>query len=360
MRQWAFVVLTACGPAAHPGTTAERPHDRVEIVAPSIPQADFVVAPAELGDRDAWMRIRHRVRVARRGMASFQPTGERVDNDGAANENELSEQPIYPVIGESGDKIRIVVPEDDARLAMWITRGDAATTTLAPVRVGDEHGRADATSGVWLGAGANLVAKPAAGGVRAVSLANPYVDATGFVPAAALGEVWVSGEREAYDPSLAFTSEPAPSATGTELAPGPIRVAPDGAVIATTKEILPVHGATPHGAWMEVDVHAVRVRVHGFVPASAVSTPTALHGLHGSGTGGGYGISDTDEVDVPAGACLYDRAGGDIVGVEDAPKRRYAGRDENGWRRVYVGTEWGLLNAFVKDTGGGKWEICTK
>jgi len=179
--------------------------------------------------------------------------------------------------------------------------------------------------------------------------------------------VWVAGEREAYEPSLAFTSEPAPVDTGIELAATAIRVSPDGAVIATTKEFLPVRVIADRGTWTEIEVHVPRVRVHGFVPASAVSKPAELHKLHGSGHGSGYGMSDTASVEVPTGACLYDKPHGDIVGVEDGNKVRYShGVLDGGFTQVYVGNEWGLMSVYLKDTTGGtdikkaSWEICTK
>ena len=358
-----FVLLAACGPAAHPAP--QHASESVEIAAPTVPRAEFAIAPAELADKDAWTRIRHRTRIARQGPVTFVIGGKRVDDAGGTSRN--TEQPIYPVIGESGDKIRIVAPEDGARVALWIQRSDAATTALAPVRVGDDRGRADKTSGIWLGAGANIDTKPAANGLRAVALHSPYVDGSGYVPEAALGEVWVAGEHEAYDPMLASTSEPAPVSTGSELAVGPIRVAPDGAVIATTKDVLPVRVVATAGAWDEVEVHVVRVRVHGFVPVAAVSKPPDLHSMMGTGYGSAYGISDTSEVDVPAGVCLYDRAGGEVIGVEDAPKKRYShGMSEPGWAHAYIGNAWGLMSVYLRDTTGGKdmkkasWEMCTK
>jgi hypothetical protein len=149
--------------------------------------------------------------------------------------------------------------------------------------------------------------------------------------------------------------------SGTELAVGPIRVAPDAAVIATTLEILPVRVVGTHGAWSEIEVHVPRARVHGFVPAVAVTTPAELHVLGGVGHGGGYGISDTKEVDVPTGACLYDKVGGDVVGVEVAPKRRYSGgMTEPGWWHAYVGNAWGLMSVWLRGDPKTGWEMCTK
>jgi hypothetical protein len=283
--------------------------------------------------------------------------------------NTNQELPIYPVIGESGDHIRVVVIGDAASLALWIPRHDAAATALVPVRLGDEHGTADPVSGVTLGAGVTLAAQPAANGLRQVNLVNTYLDATGYAPAAAIGEVWLAPEREPYDPASTKTSEPAPNATGSEVAAGPIRDAgrDDAAVIATAKLPLPVRVIRKLPGWDEIEIHATRVRVHGFVPAATVTDNPEPRLYDTFGHGGGYGISDTAEIDVPAGVCIYDRPGGEVIGVELAAKQRYAhGNDQPGWWSVVVGNDWGILWVAVHDISqatdpkAASWETCKK
>jgi hypothetical protein len=237
------------------------------------------------------------------------------------------------------------------------------------VRLGDEHGRADPTSGVTIGAGAAIAAQPAASGLRAVKLVDDFLDATGYAPAEAIGEVWVAGEHEVYEPSSAASNEPPPTSTGVEIAIGPIRETPREAapVVATAKQVLPARIVRELSGWDEIEVHAQRVRVHGYVPAASVTKDAGDRGYMGFGGGGGYGVSDVTELDVPAGVCLYDRVSGDVIGVETDAKRRYSeGMVQPGWWLVMVGNDWGILNVVVHDVSAAtdpkaaSWETCTK
>nr|HEX4316868.1 hypothetical protein [Kofleriaceae bacterium] len=363
----AVSTVAACGPAAPAVDHAGGAAGTVAVAAPELPRAEFGVSAAELGDRDVLARIRHRAHVASIGDAKFVLDGPVIDQ--RSEPTRTVELPIYPVIGESGDHVRVVVDGDSARVAVWIPRRDAQSVALAPVRLGDDHGRADAVSGVTLGAGEPVVAQPAANGLRAVKLTDEYVDAAGSVPASAIGEVWVVGEHEPFDPANEDSSEPPPTHTGTEIAAGPIRVAAsDGAaVVATAKQPLPARLVKAAGAWDEVEVHAKRVRVHGFVPASTVTANAPARDYGGYGHGGGFGMSDTIDIQVPAGACLYDRQGGEIIGVELEAKDRYShGMVAPGWWQVVVYNDWGVLSAVVHDVSAAtdpkaaSWETCTK
>ena len=127
MREVGFALLVgaACGSV----TTPASGEVRVPLAAPTISHAAFAVSPAELGDANVWARIRHRVRVARIGHAAFAVSGPRVDERTMANSS--VPLPIYPVIGESGDRVRVVVEDDFARLALWIPRTDCWAFTMA-------------------------------------------------------------------------------------------------------------------------------------------------------------------------------------------------------------------------------------
>lgn len=358
-------LVIGCGPAATGGGPVHS-GETIVVAAPEVPRAEFGVVPAALGDHGVWKKIRHRARVATTGAARL-TAGGAVANE-SRHDTKIDERPIYPVIGESSDAIRVVVDDDKARIALWIPRADASPTALAVVRVADASGRADKVSGVTLGAGAELDAKPAANGLREISLHDEFLDAHGFVPAAAIGEVWVAGEREEYDPSEQSRSEPAPVSTGMTLAPGPIRIgaADRTDVVATVKQKVPVRVIAQRGSWTEVEVHVRRVRVHGFVPAAAVAKEDDFS-THGTGHGHGYGISDTLHVVVSAGACIYDRPQGEVIGVEVQDDDRYShGAVEPGWWAIYVGTDWGLMLVAAKEMSGSKnpkettWESCAK
>ena len=364
----ALLIGAAIGLACGPGATPATGKTRVTVIAPTFAQADFAVSPAELGDTDVWARIRHRARVARVGHASFAVGGPHIDEHETPVSN--VHMPIYPVIGESSEHVRVVVEDDFARMALWIPRADCAPTAIAPVRLGDAHGTADPATGVTLDVGARLIAQPAANGLRQIALVDAYLDATGFAPARAIGEVWLAAEHEVYDPKLATSSEPVPTTTGTEVAAGPIREAPRdaAAVVAVAKQPLPIRVIRTLGPWDEIELRAERVRVRGFVPAPTVTVNAPPRSFGGYGRGGGYSISDSVVFDVADGACLYDREGGDVVGVEVGQKSRYAGgaTSMTGWWNVVVNTDWGLMTVAVHDTSeaanprAASWETCKK
>ena len=351
---WLGVVAAGCGGggAATSGMTSKTTAGGTVLVpAPTVPRASFDVAPGELADAEIYTRIRHRVRLAREGVAYLKIDGARVDDTGSASKVET--RPMYPVLAESTDRVRIVAEEDHARFAVWVMRSDTAETVLAPVQVADATGHAPATSGVWLGAGASLDADARAGasGFREVTLRSQWLRASGYVPQAALGNVWVAGEREGYEPTTADDDSKAPVPTGTTVAATPVRATADGsgAVIAEILKVAPVRVVAKASAWTEIEVHVPRVRVRGFVPTRAIIDGDKLD-YHTFGHGRGYGSSE-QRIAVPGGACLYDGASGEVIGVTLAPEDRYTrGGHTPGWWPVLVDTTWGLVTAYVHDT----------
>ncbi len=77
--------------------------------------------------------MRHRVRLKRIGRAWLRGDALPI-NDGGADDGEVIDQ-ILPAIGETANRVRVVVEEDDARVAVWIDRRDAWETVVAPVRL---------------------------------------------------------------------------------------------------------------------------------------------------------------------------------------------------------------------------------
>jgi len=102
------------------------------------------------------------------------------------------------------------------------------------------------------------------------------------------------------------------------------------------------------GDWREIEVRRPYVRVRGYVRADALRDNDSPIG-HGSGSGSGWGMSRTRQIDVPAGACLYDSESGEIIGVATARDQRRAEPLSTGWWRILLGTRWGLMFVVVHD-----------
>jgi hypothetical protein len=103
------------------------------------------------------------------------------------------------------------------------------------------------------------------------------------------------------------------------------------------------------GDWTEVDVKRPYARIRGFVPASRVGAGDQALG-HGGGMGTGFGMSDTSQMEVGPGVCLYDEQDGEVIGVNLEREVRYRGGMSGiGWWTVHVGTRWGTMPLTVHD-----------
>ncbi|MBA3820413.1 MAG: hypothetical protein H0X17_16090, partial [Deltaproteobacteria bacterium] len=216
------------------------------MLTPAPPRASFDVVAAELGDPGVLDRIRHRVRLRRMTKASPLPAAP-MDIVIARQHDPHDVDRILPVLGESASQIRVVIEDDDARVALWIDRVDTWQTMLVPIQLADREGRAAVGSGAWLTAGAAIeVASPPAGdrsGRRRVQLRDDAITVAGTVPAAVVGNVWLADDDDPEPTQLARTSiesfrPPADDRPVTRFAPHTaIRAAPraDAPVIAVVE-----------------------------------------------------------------------------------------------------------------------------
>jgi hypothetical protein len=133
----------------------------------------------------------------------------------------------------------------------------------------------------------------------------------------------------------------------------------DGPVAAVSLAQLDVVQIGGTGERREIEGQHDGIRVHGFVRDRRLD-PTVLS-MDAIRTVGvpAYGMSDTDQIELPAGTCLFDRAGGEVIGINQVARKRYAIRDAM-WPRVYVGTRWGLGLVFVHATGAARFEQCPR
>jgi hypothetical protein len=319
------------------------------VGTPAIPHARFTVVGAELGDVDAVKRIHHRVRVRRYGRAWVNLDDRSTDRDAHVDIDWL---PVLPVIAETFDRIRVVASDDHARFAVWIDRADAAETLRVPMQLADLSGRADPDRGVWFEAGAPIsVAAKEPGTRRFVQLRDTRIVAGGWVPNETIGNVWVTADGDRHPTAMEETVTRDEGETGPTLeANQPIASAPrpEAPVIAKSTEGVHVTVIKAEGEWTEVEVERPYVRVRGFVPTRAVHDKQAPIG-HGSGSGTGWGTSRTLHIDVPAGACLFDAADGEVIGVTTSAESRLVERtDHPSWWQMYLGSRWGLIFVAIR------------
>jgi hypothetical protein len=205
---------------------------------------------------------------------------------------------------------------------------------------------------VWLSTGAP-VTLATAGASAATRTAIDYRD----------DEVELHGTVAVDALARVFAVSRAPASRAHASARG-LRVAPGGALLHAGP--LPVAVLARRHGWVQVEYRARYVRVRGWARAADVDEGSI--GVIGAGGGSGYGMSDTERIEVPAGACLFDRAGGEPVALQLAPSTRYVAEQRGDWWELYVGTPWGLLTAWghVEGTAGGggdgapAWERCDR
>ncbi len=339
-----MLVCAACGaqPPSSPSTTAASDTSARR-------RASYLVQPGELGDKDVLSRIHHHARIERVGMAWLVLGGTAVRD--TPGEESLDPRPIVPVLGETKEHVRVVDESDGARVAVWILRSDLAPAIVEPAELIDERGQ---PIGVRLDPGVDIATPGGIQSVRPVAVRDDGVRIVGRVRAQAIGTVWIApppGE------GVAFTRISLHAGAAVRSAPRA-----DAPAIATLLVDLGAKRLAERGAWSEVEIAHAGIRIHGFVPARELSHELALDSVSGGHYGFSTWVTHTDSLEVPAGTCLYDRDGGDVVGVTIAAKT-YSGYKSDEWDTVYIGSMFGSHTLRLHDTGEGsdllpRWESC--
>lgn len=362
-------MVCACG--GPPLTGGSPPPSTVAIVPPRLPRAEFAVAPAELNDPGILDRIQHRTRLRRFGSAWIRedeadPTRTRYAGSDTDH--------VLPVIGESRTRIRVAFEDDNARLAMWIAREDTWPVAAVSIELSDGAGNASRDAGVFASRGAPLALAEREGDRRAVRVLDELLELRGYVPDSVIANVWLAGpgDKPASFSTTSSTSWETPPDLRTHvrfLIETKIRSAPDGKsrVIAVVEkpDVIGVI-ANNLGEYRQVEIARPYARVLGYVAASEVSYASSQGHGSGTGTGHGFGMSHADRIDVPAGTCLFDRADGEVVGVQSEPTTRLGRRARDGdkWSLIHVGTRWTVADVYIHDESDDptqpRWESCTR
>ncbi|HVV82674.1 MAG TPA: hypothetical protein VHE35_06320 [Kofleriaceae bacterium] len=264
----------------------------------------------------------YRVHVARMGAARVTVDGD--DAGFGGHDVELARE--LPVAEERGDRVRVLFEDDDARMLLWLDAADLAWSIARPVRLA---GRGDA--GVWLGTGAPVTVT-GSGRRRTVAFDD--------------GTAKVSGAVDAGELARVFPASRGLEPTWTEHV-GAIRAAPGGAVLYRGE--LDVEVVARRAGWAEVEHRSRYLRIRGWVAEADLAE--GGFGTGGTGSGSGFGMSDTERVDVAAGACLYDAKDGHVAGLEVTAAQRYVAERDGAWWALYVGTPWGVVQAWAHADG---------
>lgn len=359
-----LLVIAGCATTSTaPKATHEAAGGNAETSSASdVPKPRFDVVPAELGDANVLDRIHARVIVRRWDVAYLRADGEMIGTPNTSSDDSYDVYDVVPVI-DSEKKIRIVVQDDGARLAVWIARETAQTTVLARSTIGTD------AIGVtlWPGAPLSLQQKTARG--RELWFKDHMLSIRKALPAERLGYVFVA-PPDAPAPSLGPPSSrswspPKDRRERVLVSPGMIRAEPSANAeeLATVLEETIATRAGERDGWIEIELHRPFVRVRGFVEAKLVK-PDDGRTAHTTGGGHGFGVSHSVTHVLPAGTCLYERVNGEVIGTTLEARSRIGGSVAEQWAMVYVDTTWGAQKLFIKDLGDDpttpQWETCTE
>ncbi len=307
-----FALVAGCGTTAAPIMNVAQTHGvdpRFPVTAREL--ADPVVA-ARL-DHHAWVR-----RLGSAWLAVGQPP----------LHSTLPGGDWFDVIDETADRLRVVSTDDDARIGVWIPRGDAQPVIIAPVEL---------SAGVTLDPGAEIEVGARHGSYFSVALIDRDLRVTGLVPETAIGVVWIGPAP--YEPPLTL-SRPSLD-VGARIHSAPSAQAP---TIAEARGSVVLTADPPHGDWRAVHIHMRNVDIQGFARVEDFVTVT-----------GGRRMSldalASEGPVIAAGACLYDREHGEVIGATTRERHRELADVE--WLRFYLHTPWGMARVVVHDLDPG-------
>ncbi len=296
--------------------------------APTWPVADAIILQGAVAT--PW-----RARQVAESPGWLRQGGERADGERVM----LPHAEELIVAEAQGDAVRVLAENHDARLLVWIPRGDLETLVVAPITTEAGH---------TLLPGLAVTATPDGAGRVSVRAQQDALVVTTSAPASALGEVW----RE---------PEVTPQAD-TLLAPAtPIRATPAAAAAAyvtTTDEVWVRRLAGARDGFVEIESIG-RLRYRGWVPDDAA--PATPYGDLIGRVAGGVGVGCRPRLDVVAGACLYDAVDGEVIGLHLTERARCAGEVADGWWQIDEWTPAGSVGPLLHAVDAGddlEFDVC--
>jgi hypothetical protein len=313
------------------------------------------VSPLATLEDGATERVGRRVHLAQLGgirLRAYDP-----DPVTSADPGELPDPADDYLVAEAlPRRVRIRIDTDEMRLLVWVNRHDLQASVVVPSGLAaSADGIAPPAGGigVFVEAGLPVVVVDGSREARRVTVVDPAVSADGWLPAAAIGDIFRAGPaRDTGHPDTVVAAAPAEAPThhltdGVEIRDRP---AADGRVLALAIASPNVRLiGQPRDGFQEVAYLGPRLAVHGFVAVGGIEAE--LTGYGSAGVGGAIGSPHRVQVAFPATACLFDRAGGEVVGRTAAAGSGAGGQDPKDDRWWYVGfwSPWGGLDLWLHD-----------
>ncbi|HUH00767.1 MAG TPA: hypothetical protein VML75_02155 [Kofleriaceae bacterium] len=255
---------------------------------------------------------------------------------------------LVAVVDERDDEVRVVIEDAtaSARFAAWVPVGYLSLTVTRPVALAvagsrDARPREEHAAVLYL-PGVMIREFERVGDRVLVDSSDGHLNAHGWVDADVLARRWL-GHQQRLD-----------ERASRQLAPGvAIRIRPSRAatIAATTQQAVPAVELRRDADWTEVRVLGAFTRAHGYVANDD-------KGGNGDGFGGFVrGVLGTrpEWPDVPAGTCLVESVGGEVIGVtlEVLPDREPV----PGGAKVVLEVPWASVT-LIAEQDGDEWRRC--
>lgn len=302
----AVVVAAACAsppPRAPAPVVVEQTIPQLEeaLVRPPVPPPDdAVLEPSQIFVADPERAFPRRAILARAGALSFEAGGPVAV---AATDALVDFVHEVVVVERSARGARLLLEGDSIRVAAYIAAADLREVPVETVDLRPDRGPAWRDGRVRLSPGASVLVGPERGDLRRVELSRGPVEASGLVPASAIGRVFTPVDRgPGHETNVVIEDETS------------ILDAPGGVVIARATGAIAVraHGDV-RGGHRRVTIEDDRYAIDGWIAQGDQGPLDLMWGAEGGGTG--EGVIPSDHRRIAAGTPLHAGPSGARIGV---------------------------------------------
>ena len=254
----------------------------------------------------------------------------------------MVDAPAFVVVDQVGARVRLIAPQDHVRLLVWVDGDDlyrVITEGVGLVTSSEAARQAPGAGGVRLHPGSPVDVDGERGAMTHVLLHDRCVVASGWVPRASVGSLYVPLEVDRQP-----ATDTAPIGTAIYDRPG-------GHLVATfTAECEVTETGPERGGLKPIRYATDSIEVRGWM----LTSPTAAGGAPSGGQSAwAYGLSGLglwgarSRLRLGEGTCLYARRGGPAIGIVTEDMDASESPPVDGWWQVPLETSWGDLDVWV-------------
>lgn len=258
---------------------------------------------------------------------------------------------ILPVVAVRDDKIRLLVEDRSARIAIWIDRNNISDVSVARARMRvTESDSQTSKVGVWIKAGASLHSLGGKGTSR-IEVQEDGLRLSGSIPRPFWGKFWPIQSPDIPKPKSHTLKQNAVVLTNPNQ---------NATRLARVERSVPIRVLRRSGAWFEIEADSAHTYVRGFVSSISIDNVAQADKATQAAKTGDESQSAT--ISMPAGVCLFAGITGEVVGVTLTGAQN--ARRFGGWWSVYVSSPIGAIEVLARDRTKGasqpEWVMCPR